>query len=141
MKKTFKLFSTTLLLGSILAITIHRLTLSKDLSSFFQNDIPLSFMVIFIHNVKIYFIFFLPFWRYFHYSYSFLVIFFSIGLAFSHLGFLFTLRKLMHLPFELFALSIPVSTSYRKFQPQTFLHHNLLGIALLFIASLIEFYF
>ncbi len=140
MRRSQTLFLLTFISGSLLSIVIHLITQSTELSTFFMHPTPTKFVEIFIHNLKIYLVFYLPFWRYIHFTYSFFIIFFSIGLAFSHLGLFVTLKQLVHLPLELYALCIPVGFKYREFNFIKLIHTNILGIFLLLFASLIEFY-
>lgn len=140
MKKALKLSLITLSSGFLISLISFILTQNHDLSKHFNEVIPTSFLTIFKHNLKIYGLFCIPFWSILHFSYSFFIIFVSIGLSFSHLGLMQTFFKLSHLPFELFALSIPVSTLHTQGKIKHKIMLIFFGIAVLLGASLLEFY-
>lgn len=140
MKKALNLSLTTLSTGLLISMISFILTKNSDLSNHFNEPIPFSFLTIFKHNLKIYVLFCIPLWSILHFSYSFFIIFVSIGLSFSHLGIMQTFFKLSHLPFELFALSIPLVTLHTQGKIKHKILQLFLGIPVLLGASLLEFY-
>ena len=138
MRKALYLFIITMLCGLfIICITLY-FVWGKDLSQHFNQEIPHHFLIIFKHNFKVYLLFCIPIWGIIHFAIAFMITFSSIGLAIVHLSFFQTIINFKHLPLELFALCIPVVTMNFK---QSFKIKNLsLGVILLFMASIIEFY-
>lgn len=121
-----------------ISIFTYIFTKNTNLDQFFIDAIPQSFIAILLHNLKVSLIYRIPILGPVHFYFSILIIFISIGLSFSHLGILFSLARLLHLPLELYAFNLSVKTKFIDFKHELKLF-SLITI-LLFIAALLEFY-
>lgn len=87
--------------------------ISKDILIYQIDENFPNTLEIFFNNVKFVLIFALPIFGWVYYGITFLIIYSFIGVSIANMGIAFTLSKLLHLPIELFGLTLPVVVSYQ----------------------------
>lgn len=141
MKKVFILFFITLSFGFLMSFVAFYFSQDARVDNLFMHPKPTSSWTIFIHNLKILFVYRVPLLGLINYLFSFIIVFSTLGLSFTYQGILATLLQLPHLPFEILALSITASLSISRWKGLKYeCHAFIIGTILLFVASVIEFY-
>lgn len=131
----------TLTIGLLISFTSFYFTSTSDLEHLFTTPRPISSWSIFIHNFKILLLYRIPILGFINYSFSFIIVFSTLGLSFSYQGIIETIRQLPHLPFEILALSITASLSISRWKNLKYeIDAICVGIVLLSVASILEFY-
>lgn len=146
LKKSLFITVITLLVGSIISYLYIEIIGDKIEYTLAIKDLPV-FWDIFINNSKFIFIYTIPLVGALYYSINFIYIFFMIGSSINNFGLMYTLCKLVHLPLEVFALSIPLIYSIRIFRNwvknidipyREIISMDLLSLFVIFISAFIE---
>lgn len=104
----------------------------------FDGSLPQSIQSIFLNNLICYLVYCIPVLGMVIYTISFLYNYVVIGFAFETIGILSSLSRLIHLPAEVYALSIPISMQLFKNNYSKIKVHTI-GISILLISSIVEF--
>lgn len=135
--KTATITLTNIVLGTLIALSACFLFQESNFEILIDPGVHLSWKSIYLNNIKFLFIYSIPFIGPILYCLGFIYIYVLIGSSISVQGIIYTLSKLVHLPFEVFALSMPLII-YKNTNMKLVLSIYFILALLLLAAALIE---
>lgn len=140
LRKSLLITLANIVLGFFISVTAFSLSSSANFSIPIDASIRLTWYDIFYNNIKFIFLYALPYIGPFLYCISFVYIYIIIGVTVSSTGINYAISKLLHLPLEVYALSLPLLLfRFRgRYNKSTYLGIYMLLTVLMLIASFIE---
>lgn len=142
-KRIFLIYLAVLAYGIFLCIIFFSFFVKNNNIFFSESSLPESVYQIFFNNLLFFLMMLVPKLSPIYFCYAMIFVHAYIVQSVLNFGLYFVLFRLLHYPIEMLAFSIPLSLNTmlygdRKISSKRILVYLLSGVALLFIAAIIE---